>query len=159
MLKTSLQDCNFQVRMKISSEPPTKALIVWEFWRSRLKSASAIEVFERDWTFQARLIVFKIWAFRAQSCSAIVQPLRKSCASEHPEKQKRERESAWQSAVYGNYCVAFCELVRSSRDPFYSDPNTPPIKISLKNEVWRFKRCWRDFSAKGRAHAQRGPTL
>ena len=36
------------------------------------------------------------------------------------------------ATLHGNYCVAFRELLRnyciSSRDPFYSDPNTPPIK-------------------------------
>ena len=43
----------FQARSKISSEPPTKPLFLWEFSRSRLNISGDIEVFKRDWKFQA----------------------------------------------------------------------------------------------------------
>ena len=66
-----------------------------------------------------------------QLCSTVAQLLRNSCAS----KPWKTRGSAWQPIPYGNYCVAFRELLRnycvSSRDPFYSDPNTPPINNPL----------------------------
>ena len=67
-----------------------------------------------------------------QLCSTIAQLLRNSCAS----KPLKTRGSAWQPASFGNYCVAFYELLLrnycvSSRDPFYSDPNTPPINFQV----------------------------
>ena len=51
---------SLQARLKISSEPPTKPLFLWEFWRSRLKISSEIQIFKRDWKFQA-----KTWNFQA----------------------------------------------------------------------------------------------
>ena len=35
-----------------------------EFWRSGLKISNEIEIFKRDWKFQAILNFFKIWALR-----------------------------------------------------------------------------------------------
>ena len=80
-IKIALRDWNFQARLKrmkfkarlkISSEPPTKPLFCGDFSRSRLKISSEIEVFKRDWKFQAshlkfssvqaRLMFFKIRA-------------------------------------------------------------------------------------------------
>ena len=40
--------------LKISSEPPTKP----KFWRLGLTISSKIEIFKRDWKFQARLFFF-----------------------------------------------------------------------------------------------------
>ena len=56
--KIALRDWNFQSRLKISSEPPTKPLFFvansegqdWQF-QSRLKISSEIEIFNRDWSF------------------------------------------------------------------------------------------------------------
>ena len=65
-----------------------------------------------------------------QLCSTTAQLLRSSCASE----TWKTRESAWQPALYGNYCVAFCSYCVSSRGPFYSDPKTPPINKGAHTE-------------------------
>ena len=54
--KIALRDWNFQSRLKISSEPPSKPLFSvgnsegqdWNF-QSRLKISSEIEIFNRDW--------------------------------------------------------------------------------------------------------------
>ena len=56
--KIALRDWNFQSRLKISSEPPSKPLLFvgnsqgqdWKF-QSRLKISSEIEIFNRDWIF------------------------------------------------------------------------------------------------------------
>ena len=65
--KIALRDWNFQSRLKISSEPPTKPLFFlwgnsegqdWNF-QSRLKISREIEIFNRDWN------LFNLWALRA----------------------------------------------------------------------------------------------
>ena len=50
---------NFQARLNISSESPTKPYFCGEFWRSGLTCSSEIEVFKRDCFF------FNLWALRA----------------------------------------------------------------------------------------------
>ena len=51
--------------LKISSEPPTKALFLWgggEYGSSRLTLSGVIEVFKRDWNFKRDSVFFKIGA-------------------------------------------------------------------------------------------------
>ena len=60
--KIALLDWNFQVRLKISSEPPTKPLFFLGGGGGILKVK--IEFFKRDWKFQARLNFFNLWALR-----------------------------------------------------------------------------------------------
>ena len=63
-------------------------------------------------------------------CATIAQQL-------HLETLKT-KGSAWQPALYEIYCVAFLWTIASpfvnycisSRDPFHSDPNTPPISVA-----------------------------
>ena len=68
--------------------------------------------------------------------SAIAQLLRNSCAS----KPWKTRESAWQPAFfYGNYCVAFCELLRGLLWTIASLPVTPQYpktKNAEKKKEW-----------------------
>ena len=94
MFKISLQDWNFQERMKISSEPPTKALFLWENSDSegpRIETNQSWEAFNternlqsrmalsfqaplspqkskaRDWNFQAKMnISNREWTFQAR---------------------------------------------------------------------------------------------
>ena len=54
--KIALWDWNFQARLKVSSEPPTKPRFLWGILQV------GIENFKRDWKFQASLISFKIRA-------------------------------------------------------------------------------------------------
>ena len=56
-----------------------------------------------------------------QWCPTIAQLLRNSCAS----KPWKTRGSAWQPALYGNYCVAFRELLRNCCATIASLPVTP----------------------------------
>ena len=44
--KIALQDWNFQARLKISSEPPTKPHFLWGILKVE------IEIFKRDWNFK-----------------------------------------------------------------------------------------------------------
>ena len=48
------------------------------------------------------------------------------CAIVAPRNPEKQGHVPCNQLFLGNYCVAFCELLRLSRDPFYSDPNTPP---------------------------------
>ena len=65
-IKIALRDWNFQSRLKISSEPPSKPpFFVGNPGAPGLKFSIEIEIFKRDWNFQSRLIFFNIWALRA----------------------------------------------------------------------------------------------
>ena len=92
-----------------------------------------------------------------QLCSNIARLLRHSFESKL-RKLWKTRGSAWQPALYGNYCVAFCELLgwllwtiaSLLCDPFY-----PPIKgnkiqpylVCLCSLLWDLMcligTCWR----------------
>ena len=67
IFKRPISDWNFQSRLKISSEPHSKAAFCGELSRSGLRFSIEIEIFNRDWKFQTWIENFKRmdWTFHA----------------------------------------------------------------------------------------------
>ena len=103
-IKIALQDWNFQSRLKISSEPPSKPL----FFVGKISSGDwtfsiEIEVFKRDWKFQARLKFFNLWALREPLKTLEKRAKTHKKARKTAKRSKRGKQKKQGLEGQGNY--------------------------------------------------------